>query len=88
MADISLLINGFRSQLVKDGDMLDIPDICELLEAELLGVVLEDEAIIVCRKEAGVAWYAGHGTACRQRTPYRFRKLLSEYRKTDYRRGC
>ena len=34
MADISLLINGFRSQLVKDGDMLDIPDICELLEAE------------------------------------------------------
>ena len=49
MADISLLINGFRSQLVKDGDMLDIPDICELLEAELLGVVLEDEAIIVAQ---------------------------------------
>ena len=46
---ISLLINGFRSQLVKDGDMLDIPDICELLEAELLGVVLEDEAIIVAQ---------------------------------------
>ena len=49
MADVSLLINGFRSQLVKDGDMLDIPDICELLEAELLGVVLEDEAIIVAQ---------------------------------------
>ena len=33
--------------MVRDGNMLDIPDICELLEAELLGVVLEDEEIII-----------------------------------------
>ena len=46
-ADVCLLINGFRRHMVKDGDMLDVPDICELLDAPLLGVVLEDENIII-----------------------------------------
>lgn len=47
--ELNLLINGFRSQMVKDGDMLDVPDICELLDAKLLGVVLEDENIIIAQ---------------------------------------
>lgn len=46
---VNLLVNCFRRQMVKDGNMLDIPDICELLEAELLGVVLEDEEVIICQ---------------------------------------
>lgn len=37
-----LLINGFRKHMVKDGDMLNIDDICELLDVPLLGVVPED----------------------------------------------
>lgn len=45
--NVRLLVNSFRRQMVKNGDMLDIPDICELLETDLLGVVLEDETIIV-----------------------------------------
>lgn len=45
--EINLLINSFRRQMVKNGDMLDIPDICGLLEAPLLGVILEDENIII-----------------------------------------
>lgn len=45
--EINLLVNSFRRQMVKNGDMLDIPDICNLLEAPLLGVVLEDENIII-----------------------------------------
>lgn len=48
-APVHLLINAFRRQMVRDGNMLDIPDICELLETELIGVVLEDEEIIVCQ---------------------------------------
>lgn len=44
---LHLLINCFRRQMVKDGDMLDVGDICELLGADMIGVVLEDEAIIV-----------------------------------------
>ena len=42
-----LLINSFRKQLVKEGNMLQISDICELLNTDLLGVVLEDEHIII-----------------------------------------
>ena len=49
IGELNLLINGFRSRMVKEGDMLDVPDICELLEAKLLGVVLEDENIIVAQ---------------------------------------
>ena len=33
--------------MVKEGNMLDIPDICELLEAELIGVVAQDEEVII-----------------------------------------
>lgn len=46
---LSLLVNCFRRQMVKEGNMLDLPDICELLETELLGVVLEDEDIIIAQ---------------------------------------
>ena len=44
-----LLINGFRKHMVKDGDMLNIDDICELLDVPLLGVVPEDEQIIIAQ---------------------------------------
>lgn len=44
---VNLLINCFRRQMVKEGNMLRIQDICELLNAELLGVVLEDDRIII-----------------------------------------
>lgn len=47
IGEINLVINCFRRQMVKDGDMLDVPDICELLDARLLGVVLDDENIII-----------------------------------------
>lgn len=48
-AQIHLLVNCFRRQMVKDGNMLDLPDICELLETELIGVVLEDEDVIIAQ---------------------------------------
>ncbi len=48
-APLSILVNCFRRQMVKEGNMLDLPDICELLETELLGVVLEDEDIIIAQ---------------------------------------
>ena len=46
---IDLLVNGYRRQMVRDGNMLDIPDICELLEAELLGVVLKTRRLSSAR---------------------------------------
>lgn len=47
--NIQLLVNCFRKQMVKDGNMLDVSDIRELLEADLLGVILEDENVIICQ---------------------------------------
>lgn len=47
--NINLLVNCFRKQMVREGNMLDISDICELLETELLGVILEDEDVIIAQ---------------------------------------
>lgn len=57
---VSLLVNCFRRQMVRDGNMLDLPDISELLEADLLGVVLEDEEVIVCQNHGEPVF--GHHT--------------------------
>ncbi|MCK9314005.1 MAG: hypothetical protein M0P20_08170, partial [Methanocorpusculum sp.] len=42
-----LIINRLRSKMVKRGDMMDINDILDILSIELLGVVPEDESIVV-----------------------------------------
>ena len=47
--DIHLLVNCFRRQMVRDGNMLDLSDICELLETDLIGVVLDDEEVIIAQ---------------------------------------
>jgi septum site-determining protein MinD len=42
-----LIINRIRPSMVKRGDMMDIDDMIEILAVELIGVVPEDEAIVV-----------------------------------------
>ncbi len=42
-----LVINRIRPDMVKRGDMMDIGDMIEILAIELLGVVPEDELIVV-----------------------------------------
>jgi len=42
-----LLINRLRADMVKKGDMMDIDDMIEILAIELLGVVPEDENIVI-----------------------------------------
>ncbi len=42
-----LIINRLRSKMVKRGDMMDIDDILDILSIDLLGVVPEDESIVV-----------------------------------------
>lgn len=46
---VNLIINSYRHGMVKDGDMLDVADISELLEAELIGVIPEDPQIIIAQ---------------------------------------
>ncbi|HHX73603.1 MAG TPA: septum site-determining protein MinD [Firmicutes bacterium] len=42
-----LLINRLRPDMVKRGDMLDIDDILEILAIDLIGIVPDDEKIII-----------------------------------------
>lgn len=42
-----LVINRIRPKMVKKGDMMDINDMIDILAVELLGVVPEDEKIVV-----------------------------------------
>lgn len=42
-----LIINRIRASMVRKGDMMDIDDMIEILAIELVGVVPEDEAIVV-----------------------------------------
>ncbi|HZK44145.1 MAG TPA: septum site-determining protein MinD [Syntrophomonadaceae bacterium] len=42
-----LIINRLRSKMIRRGDMMDIEDILDILSIDLLGVVPEDEFIVV-----------------------------------------
>ncbi|QGU00044.1 Septum site-determining protein MinD [Candidatus Syntrophocurvum alkaliphilum] len=43
----NLIINRLRSKMVKQGDMMDIDDIIDILSIDLVGVVPEDETIVI-----------------------------------------
>ena len=43
---IRLIVNRIRPEMVRSGDMLSIDDVCEILSAELLGIVPDDEDVI------------------------------------------
>ncbi len=42
-----LILNRLRSDMVKRGDMMDVADVLEVLGIDLLGIVPEDEMVIV-----------------------------------------
>jgi septum site-determining protein MinD len=42
-----LILNRLRSEMVKRGDMMDVEDVLEVLGIDLVGIVPEDEMIIV-----------------------------------------
>ncbi|MEN6414486.1 MAG: septum site-determining protein MinD [Veillonellales bacterium] len=42
-----LIVNRIRPQMVKKGDMMDIDDIIEILAVDLLGIIPEDEYIVI-----------------------------------------
>ncbi|HLG75659.1 MAG TPA: septum site-determining protein MinD [Ktedonobacteraceae bacterium] len=52
-----LILNRLRPEMVKRGDMMDVADVLEVLGIDLLGVVPEDEAIIVATNKGEPAIY-------------------------------
>lgn len=47
LSNSKLIINRLRTKMVKKGDMMNIDDILDILSIDLLGVVPEDETIVV-----------------------------------------
>ncbi|MCL2406581.1 MAG: septum site-determining protein MinD [Defluviitaleaceae bacterium] len=45
--DIKLILNRVRIDMVKKGDMMNLEDVTEILAIDVLGVVPDDEAIVV-----------------------------------------
>ena len=43
---IRLIVNRLRPEMVRGGDMLDVPDIIEILAISLIGIVPEDDNVI------------------------------------------
>ncbi len=63
-----LIINRIKPEMVKRGDMLDTDDVIEILAIDLIGIVPEDEAIIIStnkgmpvaiddKRQAGLAFH-------------------------------
>ena len=44
---IDLIINRIRLDMVKRGDMLSVNDVCDILSVNLIGVVPDDEHIVI-----------------------------------------
>ena len=45
--EVRLIINRMRPEMVKRGDMLEVDDVLEILGVKLIGIVPEDERILV-----------------------------------------
>jgi septum site-determining protein MinD len=58
-----LIINRIRPSMVKRGDMLSVEDVLEVLAISLIGVVPDDEAIIVTTNRGQPAAMDNHSTA-------------------------
>ena len=81
--EVKLIINRMRQDMVKRGDMLEVDDVLEILGVKLIGIVPEDEQVLVSTNIGNPASLdedarAGAGTAFRniakrirgEETPY------------------
>ncbi len=41
-----LVVNRVRAEMVRSGDMMSVDDVCDILAAELLGIIPDDEDVI------------------------------------------
>jgi septum site-determining protein MinD len=61
--DIKLIVNRMRMHMVKRGDMMDLEDIREILSVPVIGVVPEDEVIVVSTNRGEPAILEGKARA-------------------------
>ena len=58
-----LILNRLRAEMVRRGDMMDVADVLEVLSIDLLGIIPEDESIIVATNNGEPAVYDKHSRA-------------------------
>jgi septum site-determining protein MinD len=58
-----LILNRLRAEMVKRGDMMDVADVLEVLGIDLVGIVPEDEMIIVAINKGEPIVYEKHSRA-------------------------
>lgn len=51
MKKIDLIINRLRVDMVKRGDMMNVGDVCDILSIHLIGVVPDDENIVIATNQ-------------------------------------
>ena len=62
---IRLIINRLRPDMVRGGDMLDVPDIIEILAINLIGIVPEDDNVIKAANRGEPMAFASKSPAAR-----------------------
>jgi septum site-determining protein MinD len=60
-----LILNRIRPEMIKRGDMMDVADVLEVLGVDLVGVIPEDETIIVATNKGEPAVYEKRSRAGR-----------------------
>jgi len=63
--DVSLIVNKIRVNMVKRGDMMSVEDVIDILAIDLIGIVPDDENIVVASNDGEplVGSYTKAGTA-------------------------
>lgn len=61
--DVKLAINRVRADMVKRGDMMDKDDIVEILRIELIGIIPDDENVIISSNKGEPAVMNNHSAA-------------------------
>ncbi len=78
ITDYSLIINRIRPDMVERQDMLDIDDLIELLSIELLGVIPDDEDVIVSTNKGEILATKSNGSKASQAYKNIVRRVLGE----------
>ena len=61
--DIKLIVNRVRPEMIRRGDMLEIEDILEILGVKLVGVVPEDENVLISTNIGNISSLDGQSKA-------------------------
>lgn len=62
-APIKLVINRIKADMVKRGDMLGVQDVLDILAVDLIGVIPDDESIVVSSNKGEPLTFAGNSLA-------------------------